>query len=276
CVLDPRARKHRPFDGEVIESLRIMQSGDPQDRIMRELRDMGLTGVPTRQIDAAARERLMEQGRILAIDKIVFHADSLSCLGHQVHELARAYNKAHPLRYGLDKEELRQRLKFPHSTSTFNKVLEHIAVSSSIYIRNNLVRADTESIELPEDLAERLETLETMIREAGVLLKREADMSRQWVRPSDLLDSLRLLRDERRIHRIGEDSYIHSDVLASCIGRLRRWFAKSPQISVPEFKDLFGITRRQAIPLLEFLDSRRLTARQENVRVAGSKLRDPS
>jgi selenocysteine-specific elongation factor len=56
------------------------------------------------------------------------------------------------------------------------------------------------------------------------------------------------------------------------VARLKEWFQSQPTISVPEFKNLLGVTRKQAIPLLEYLDSNRYTSRQQNVRVPGTGL----
>jgi selenocysteine-specific elongation factor len=43
--------------------------------------------------------------------------------------------------------------------------------------------------------------------------------------------------------------------------------SKGPRIGVPVFKELTGITRKYAIPLLEYLDRQRLTRRIGDERV---------
>ena len=75
-----------------------------------------------------------------------------------------------------------------------------------------------------------------------------------------------LLRD-RVLVKLADDLVFHRDAL----GELRRQLiankAKTPKLSVPQFKDLFSITRKYAIPLLEYLDRERVTRRVGDERV---------
>jgi selenocysteine-specific elongation factor len=53
---------------------------------------------------------------------------------------------------------------------------------------------------------------------------------------------------------------------------LRAWFDEHPELAVGDLKEALGITRKHAIPLLEFFDQRGLTTRRGNARVAGPGL----
>ncbi|HXG68704.1 MAG TPA: SelB C-terminal domain-containing protein, partial [Blastocatellia bacterium] len=71
---------------------------------------------------------------------------------------------------------------------------------------------------------------------------------------------------ERRIVRIG-DFVFHTDVIEDLKSRVRAQKAINPKMDVAVFKDLTGgLTRKHAIPLLEFLDRERVTRRVGNER----------
>ena len=51
--------------------------------------------------------------------------------------------------------------------------------------------------------------------------------------------------------------------------KLKQYFVKSDKLSVVQFKDITGLTRKSAIPLLEYFDRQRITIRDGNNRLKG-------
>jgi len=79
---------------------------------------------------------------------------------------------------------------------------------------------------------------------------------------------LLLLLREKALVRIAPELIFHRDALAGLKPKLAGYKAeKGERISVPAFKDLTGITRKYAIPLLEYLDRERVTRRQGDERI---------
>jgi selenocysteine-specific elongation factor len=79
---------------------------------------------------------------------------------------------------------------------------------------------------------------------------------------------LQLLLREKALHRVTPELIFHRQALAELRAKLAAYKkAKGERISVPAFKDLTGITRKYAIPLLEYLDRERVTRRQGDERV---------
>jgi selenocysteine-specific elongation factor len=75
-----------------------------------------------------------------------------------------------------------------------------------------------------------------------------------------------LLRD-RVLVKLADDLVFHRDALAALRRQVIANKAMTPKLSVPQFKDLFGITRKYAIPLLEYLDRERVTRRVGDERI---------
>jgi selenocysteine-specific elongation factor len=75
-----------------------------------------------------------------------------------------------------------------------------------------------------------------------------------------------LLRDKVLI-KVSDDLVFHQAALSELRNKLSAEKARSPKIDVGRFKDLTGVSRKYAIPLLEYLDRERVTKRVGNERV---------
>jgi selenocysteine-specific elongation factor len=75
-----------------------------------------------------------------------------------------------------------------------------------------------------------------------------------------------LLRD-RVLIKLSDDLVFHRDALAELRHKLAEQKARSPKINVASFKELTGVTRKYAIPLLEYFDRERVTRRVGDERV---------
>jgi selenocysteine-specific elongation factor len=75
-----------------------------------------------------------------------------------------------------------------------------------------------------------------------------------------------LLRDKVLI-KISDDLVFHRDALVDLRKRMAMEKAKSPRIDVARFKELTGVSRKYAIPLLEYLDREHVTRRVGDERI---------
>ena len=91
----------------------------------------------------------------------------------------------------------------------------------------------------------------------------------QVIQPTERAQAAKLidlLIAQRRLVRIQDGKLFHAEALRDLLVRLRRQAARSARLSVPDFKALAGVTRKHAIPLLEYLDAQRVTRRVGNDR----------
>ena len=72
---------------------------------------------------------------------------------------------------------------------------------------------------------------------------------------------------ERRLVRVKESLYFHAEALGVIQGKLVAYLQQKKEIGPGDMKDLLGITRKYAIPLMEYFDTQRITVRQGEHRV---------
>ena len=81
-----------------------------------------------------------------------------------------------------------------------------------------------------------------------------------------IIKILKICEDQNLIVRINQSIFISCANLDLLKEKLIIFFKSNSSISVSEFKNLFNISRKYAIPMLEYLDKIKFTHRNENVR----------
>jgi len=268
-VLQVNALKHKRFDAAVLEDLAAQMQGSPAANLLRNIAAAGLQGVEEGKADRALVDELRSAGDIVTLEGLIFHREVLESLAVNVRSLASAYQKQSPLRYGIDKEELRQKTRFPHSMAIFNRVLDRLISYQPIFMRKNRVRADREEISPPRELEEEVRRMEDLIRAQGLAFYSRKEIEAQYRGKTPAAELIHFLLDEGTIAAVGTVGYIHKQALDACLEKLAKLFEAADAITVADFKDACGLSRKHAIPLLEWTDSMRITIREESVRRKG-------
>src|SRR5262249_18000050 len=151
----------------------------------------------------------------------------------------------------------------------FRAALEELAAGKKLDFEGELVKRPGARVSLQPGEAQAKEQIEAAFSSAGLAVPAVkevlAHLSIDPGRPAKLL---RLLLREKTLQRITPELIFHRAALAELRERLAGYKrAKGERISVPAFKELTGITRKYAIPLLEYLDRERVTRRLGDERV---------
>ncbi|MFN3485539.1 MAG: SelB C-terminal domain-containing protein, partial [Planctomycetota bacterium] len=140
--------------------------------------------------------------------------------------------------------------------------------------RGKVRRADF-SPELSAQDRRLLRQVEEALMECGFTLPARADLYRRFlgrVRPDHMERLLALLEDLGRVAVIGEGLVLHKEVLERARRLVGAALAREGPLETPRLKELLGVSRRYALPILERLDAVGFTERVGNARV----LRTPS
>jgi selenocysteine-specific elongation factor len=151
----------------------------------------------------------------------------------------------------------------------FRAALDELAAQKKLELQGDLVRRAGAQISLLPEEAKAKEQIEAAFASAGLAVPSAKEVLGKLsieARRSEKL--LQLLLRDKALLRITPELIFHRDALAELRSKLASYKkAKGERISVPAFKDLTGITRKYAIPLLEYLDRERVTRRQGDERV---------
>src|SRR5271166_3082290 len=192
-----------------------------------------------------------------------------------------AFHKANPLQPGINKDELREALGLEPEVfrGVLNSLMQSevqsgaplirgVRMSGELQLSGEVVHAAGKGVVLRDEEAESKAQIERAFSQAGLkvpLLKEVlASLPVDKVRAQKLVTLL--LRD-RVLVKLSDDLVFHRDALDALRRQVVANKSKTPKLSVPQFKDLFDVSRKYAIPLLEYLDRERVTRRVGDERI---------
>src|SRR5712692_10468899 len=179
------------------------------------------------------------------------------------------FHKENPLLPGISREDLRVSLGRRVSAEAFRAALEELAAGKKIDLQSELVRRTGAEIALLPEEARAKEQIEKAFLSAGLAVPAVKEVLAKLSIESKRAEKLlQILLREKNLVRVTPELIFHRDALAQLKEQLAAYKkAKGDRISVPAFKELTGITRKYAIPLLEYLDRERMTRRVGEERV---------
>ncbi|HEX5045022.1 MAG TPA: selenocysteine-specific translation elongation factor [Candidatus Polarisedimenticolaceae bacterium] len=224
-------------------------------------REMGLA-IPEAEHQAAQG---VAAGSLVRVGGRLFASDAWQGAAASVAAVLRAFHEAEPLRRGMALEPLRAAAAPGLPQEAWRALLAGLAEAGTVQRDGDRVALAEHRVVMSGPDREAAERIEGRFRRAGLDPPDVEDVLRG--EPGDLAARIvGWLVDEGRLTRIQDGRLFHADALADLRSRLRARAAVSRTIDVATFKELFGVTRRNAIPLLEQLDAERTTRRVGNVR----------
>jgi selenocysteine-specific elongation factor len=173
------------------------------------------------------------------------------------------YHREHPLAAGCSKEELRSRVLPNAPAAVFDQVL---SLDKDFIITGELARLSSHKIRMQADEQDASARIEAAFATAGLQVPSLAEVLKtSGVDPSRARTLLQLLLKERKLIKVSDDLVFHALAVENIKALLSRY--KGSRFSVADFKEWTGVSRKYAIPLLEWLDRERLTRRDGDSRV---------
>jgi selenocysteine-specific elongation factor len=211
---------------------------------------------------------LVARGRVLVVDREWYvHAAAAERLRHDAETALAAFHAREPLKAGMSKEELRTRLGSLEER-VFLALLDRFAAAGVLVVDRDKVRGAGHAVQLTPAQQATSDRLEAEFRAAGVAPPTlDEAFAKLGVGGPSAQAIAQLLVDSRRLVRIREGLYFHAEPLERAVSQVVAFLRERQAISPQEIKDLLGISRKYAIPLLEWLDAQRLTVRVGDKRV---------
>ena len=223
------------------------------------------TGWRAQDIEAHLAESI-RHGDIVRIGNLLVHAPALEALCLSALTRVETFHKANPLVPGMPKEELRDALQV--SPEVFDVAIERLTSAKKIRVSGEIVHFAGRGVIMKEEESESKKIIEQAFASAGLRVPSLNDvLAGVKVDRSRAQKIVTLLLRDKTLIKISEDLVFHHSALADLRQRLGGLKASTPKIDVGRFKELTGVSRKYAIPLLEYLDRERITRRVGNERV---------
>jgi selenocysteine-specific elongation factor len=280
-VLDPLAPRLLSRDTGRIKFLETLGRGMPEEIVaeMAERSSVALTlselVARTGRSPAAAREAVNQavaRGAVKTTGSdplVVVPAARFAELQQKIAARVESFRIENPLQAGIAREVLRSGLGRRIHPEVFRAALQDLIAQKKLEAQGDLIKpAGSQVTLLPEETAAK-EQIEKAFKSAGLAVPSVkevlASLAVEAARAEKLL---RILLGEKNLVRVTPELIFHRAALTHLKQQLSNYKkVKGERISVPAFKELTGITRKYAIPLLEYLDRERITRRTGDERL---------
>ena len=279
-ILDIMPRKHRRLRSSSLEHLKSLHQGDETERLLILLRDSRLNGVELADLTGRLTlkpsdiqktiQELSSQREVQIIDQTNFFSMTTAHFNtaqKNILSFLCEYHAENPFRTGAPREEVRGKAG-EINEKIFAAALKHLSESNEIVENGAILRLASHSVEIDEKLGEVKTKLESAYKNAHFQPPSVEDaFSQTGGKGNSNRNALQILIDEGALLRLKDNIIYHRHALSEAENLLREHLSQNNEITAAEFRDLLGITRKHAIPLLEYFDTARITLRVEDKRV---------
>ena len=280
-VLDCLARRPTVRDSGRPAFLEIMERGK-RDEVLVAMTERAVLGLEFNEIVARTAWFEREVREVAQIPNVaeklkMVSPEPLILLGRKafdevrrkIAERVERFHKENPLSPGIAREDLRASVGRRVRAETFRAALEELASEKKLDVQGELVKRAGSQIALQPEEAQAKGEIEKAFADAELAVPSAREvLAKLSVEPKRAEKLLQILLREKNLVRVSPELIFHRDALAHLRERLATYKkAKGERISVSIFKDLTGISRKYAIPLLEYLDRERVTRRAGDERV---------
>lgn len=273
AVLEPNPMKKRRFQEDVIEELKRKESGSTEDVLELHIRDKSetmitltelgkMTALSMEEVQKDAQS-LESQGKIwlFAMKKDIYawHADSERQIRLQLEEALQKYHAAFPYRYGMKKAEVHMTFMKKVKLNVFDQYVDQLD-------EKGIIKRHNEFLCLPEykvkqdDVYKKVKTqIMNTLEKAQFDFAKYSEIDFGKINRTVSDDIIALLMDDGMIVKIAEDVYTLKSLIDQAKETIQEKLAKDHLITIAEVRDLFHTSRKSAKPILEYMDSIKVT-----------------
>ena len=283
-VLEPNPIRHKRFQKDVIDDLERKESGSSADVIEMHVKAHGdtmITQTELAKLTALSMDEVVEDVKTLAAegrvktfamkkDTYVWHVSSEYNAREALVKALADYESRFPYRYGMKKAEAQM---------TYFKKIKPVVFD--LYVscleEENVIRRRMEYLCTPQYDVKKDAVFEKVakividtVKKAGYDFVRYSEMDFKGIGKDITDDILNILLEEKQIVKVSDEMYTLVSYMEQAKRIISDRLKENPVITIAEVRDLFQTSRKSAKPILEYMDSIKVTKRTgaESERVA--------
>ena len=284
-VLNPAADKHKRGQEDVIESLKLKKTGTDME-ILEQMVNEESRRVPEAEDLAAWMDLTVSEAEqmldTLRNKKKILHLNDGSFVGkaywEKVSELANQvlahFHRENPIVEGMDREELKSRLAERMHLKSGKKaeaLIAELEKRKVITIQGSVVSVAGFTVSYSDEASQMMTDMENIYKKAGIEVPSTDELVGAYKDRKQARQVLSELTKKGILVKAGTGVLMHKEHWDRALNILREHLAANPQITLGEFRDLLGTSRKYAVMLLETYDQMKITKKTGDVRVPGGK-----
>lgn len=283
-VLEPNPKKKKRFDKDAIEELQRKESGSSEDVIelhVKSHEETMITVTELAKLTALSMEEVtedvqsLEQQGIVKVfrmkkDTYVWHTIHEQNMRHRLTEALRGYHEKYPYRYGTKKAEIHMTYMKKVKLNVFDLYVEMLSEEGALKRHQEFLQLPEFEVRKDSVYEKVLKTVQKQFEKVQFDFQRFSEISFGNIKREEVEDIMLLLIDEDIVVKITEDIYTLKSIIEKAKEVIQNRLKENPLITIAEVRDLLGTSRKSAKPILEYMDSIKVTKKNgtESERVA--------
>lgn len=273
-VIDPMAQKIKRFSSQV-EKLRQIARARAEELVQAQL---DLAGKQGRSFDELrlltdmedqALEKLLNnlgsRGQAFSLskkDRLYVSAEQVTQLETSFLEALQQFHKNNPLRHGISRSELESGWGKNIPSRLFHFLVERLLKTQKIDFTQEVLCLRGHIISLAADTATLQANILNIYTQAGTEPPKIKEAAEKLsVSINEVMPVIQLLLSQGELVKVNAEFLFSKAAIAQLIQQIHTFFADNKTLNPGEFRDLTGLSRKYAIPILEYLDSAKITVR---------------
>lgn len=284
-ILNPAADKHKRGQEDIIESLRLKKTGTDMEILEQMVNEESRRFPEAKDLAAWMDLTVSEAEQMLDTlrnKKKILHLNDGSFVGkaywEKVSELANQvlahFHRENPIVEGMDREELKSRLAERMHLKSGKKaeaLMAELEKRKVITIQGSIVSVAGFTVSYSDEASQMMTDMENIYKKAGIEVPSTDELVGAYKDRKQARQVLSELTKKGILVKAGTGVLMHKEHWDRALSVLRDHLASHPQITLGEFRDLLGTSRKYAVMLLETYDQMKITKKIGDARVLGGK-----
>ena len=288
-ILDPCPAKHKRGDPDAVRGMKIKESGSLIERITQVFFERGVS-LPSRggvgrvffnggaEYDAGT-DALTNDGTLYEIDGGgIIHREVLARLGRSCADALSVYHTENPLRPGMRKDELKARLLPDAEQPAADKIFSLLAELGFIRLTDGAEAGGKSQYAARRDFNVSINETQLKIKneltkiysDAGFAPPAAEDVEASYEKNKKAYKQVfDALVKEGELVMLTPQIFLHRDVYGAAVVIFKRLASEQSEVTLGEYRDALGTSRKYAVAILEYFDRRGFTKKIGDARVAG-------
>ncbi|MCK5682124.1 SelB C-terminal domain-containing protein, partial [bacterium] len=279
-VLNPCPAKHRLKEYEaLLPDFKLLRSGKLSDVITILVKQAGVSGLRLDELKAFLNlsakalgkviDELLARRQVVRFDnerQFLIAGELFDNMAEKIVAMVLDYHQQEPLREGMPKEEIRSR--FTLSTPLFHALLQRLVKTAKLVVDKDLVRDPDHRVRLAVDADKLKAGLTNLYQKAGLNFPDYNSLAENFqAEEDDIKQIMTILVKEGSLLKIRDGVFITSLHYEKMRTLVVDFLIQNKTMTTQEFKAKIGLSRKYIIPLFEYLDQCKVTARKGESRI---------
>jgi selenocysteine-specific elongation factor len=267
-ILETKAKRHRRFESSTIERLSAKDEGSAEAIILAsldaqkpaELGKLATTcNLPAKEIETSI-QALAERKEIMVLveknDRLIYSAQAWTAVRQSIEQTLKKFHKDNPLRQGLAKEELKDKIKAP--AKYFDAAVKQLSAEGILKESGPTVHTPDHQIKLSAEQQKKIDAYIKVLSSSPFSPPPETTIEPEL---------LSILIGQRKVVKVADNVVFTADAYDKMVQKTIDHIKTNKQITVAEVRDLLQTSRKYALALMEYMDNQKITRRVGDGRV---------